>query len=100
MNSFAHQEVGQADTRGQHPHPNFTALWLGAFFLEHLQRIGPTVVGYDDACVFHEPHPYWPSARPYPMCFTGTDSFAALSSATASSFASLRAIYSENPWPG
>jgi len=64
MNALARHQVGQGNTRGQHSHPHFTVLWLGALFFEHLKCIGPAVVRNDDARVFHGPLPRLPGARP------------------------------------
>jgi hypothetical protein len=53
MNPLAHHQVGQGDTRGLHSHPYFTRLRLRAVFFKPLERIWPTVVGDDDARLFH-----------------------------------------------
>src|SRR6266508_3229706 len=63
MNALAHQQVGQADTCGQHSHPHFTILWLGALFFNHPKCIGPAVVSDDDARVSHGPLPPVAGAR-------------------------------------
>ena len=63
MNALARHDVGQGDARGQHSHPNFTPLRLGALFFNHPKCIGSTVVSDNDARVFHEPLSPLPSAR-------------------------------------
>src|SRR6185436_11641106 len=55
MDSLARHDVGQGDACGQHLHPHFTNLRLGALFFNHLKCVGPAVVGDDDARVSHEP---------------------------------------------
>src|SRR5262249_3090526 len=55
MNSLAHHQVGQGDSRGQHSHPHFALLRLGAIFFNQPKFLGPTVVTDDDACVLHGP---------------------------------------------
>ena len=54
MHAFAHQQVGEADARGQHPHAYFTVLRLGAFFFDHPECLRPAVVSDNDARVSHE----------------------------------------------
>jgi hypothetical protein len=55
MNALARHYVGQGDTGGQNSHPHFTTLRLGALLFNHLQCIGPAVVGDDDSPVSHGP---------------------------------------------
>lgn len=49
MNALALHYVGQGDTCGEHSNPYFTTLRLRAHVFNHLQCIGPTVVGDDDS---------------------------------------------------
>src|SRR5262245_51222906 len=44
MNAFARHYVGQGNTRGQHSHPHFAILRLGALFFNQPKCIGPAVV--------------------------------------------------------
>ena len=55
MNALARHYVGQEDTCGQHSHPHLTMLRLRTLFFNHLQCIGPAVMGDDDSLVSHEP---------------------------------------------
>jgi hypothetical protein len=55
MNALACHDVGQTDTRGQHLHPHFTILRLGALFINHPTCIESAVVSDDDARVSHDP---------------------------------------------
>ena len=55
MNALARRQVRQGHTGGQHSHPHFTRLRLGALFFDHPKCIGPpAVVGDDDSRVSHE----------------------------------------------
>ena len=63
MNALARHYVGQGDACGQHSHPHFTILRLGALFFNHPKFIGPAVVSNDDARVSHRPLPRLPGAR-------------------------------------
>src|SRR5262245_31497447 len=62
MNAFAHHDVGQGYTRGQHSHPHFTTLRLRALFFVHLKCFGPAVVTNDNARVLHGPVPPAPAS--------------------------------------
>ena len=53
MNALARHDVGQGDACGQHSHPHFTILRLGALFFNHPKCIGPAVMSDDDARVSH-----------------------------------------------
>jgi hypothetical protein len=53
VDSLARQDVWQTDPRRQHPYPNFTHFWFGAFLLEYLKHARPTVVSDDDSRVSH-----------------------------------------------
>ena len=54
MDALARQYVRQAHARGQHSHPHFTTLRLGARLFNHLQNIRAAVVGDDNSRVSHE----------------------------------------------
>src|SRR5215510_10200266 len=77
MNALARQYVGQGDACRQHSHPHLTRLWLRALLFNHLQCVGPAVVGDDDSRVSHEPCSFV-SIQPWPLelveqKFFGTD---------------------------
>ena len=54
MNTLARHYIRQGDARGQHSHPHFTTLRLGALFLNDVKDIGSAVVSNDDARMFHD----------------------------------------------
>jgi hypothetical protein len=54
MNALARHYVGQRDACGQHSHPHFTTLRLGALFFNYPECVGPTVVSDDNARESHE----------------------------------------------
>lgn len=62
MDAFPHHQIGQGHPCGQHSDSNFTGLRLWALFFNHLQGVGSSVVGDDNAPMFHGPLPYVPSA--------------------------------------
>src|SRR5262249_30358868 len=66
MNALARQYVGQGDACRQHSHPHLTRLRLRALLFNHLQCIGPAVVGDDDSRVSHEPCSFV-SIQPWPL---------------------------------
>jgi len=54
VSALARNYVGQGNACGQHFHPHFTSVRLGALLFNQLKCVGPAVVSDDDSRVSHE----------------------------------------------